>query len=92
MGLMLARQQDVDDSVEVPPLRLRVVGEPSRPAANDAPVRQRRLPFVGHLIGSLRAAIGEDPERTAWLVDRLILTLVILVLMVSLYVLIVDPS
>ena len=89
---MLARQQNTEDNAEVPPSRLKVVGERTLLAAGDAPVRRRRLPFVGNLIGWFREGMREQPERAARLLDRLILVLVIVVVIVSAYVLIADPS
>ncbi len=89
---MLARQPDEETNGEVPPSRLKVVGERTVPAANEAPMRRRRLPLVGNIIGSIREAIRAQPERASRFFDRLILVLVIIVLLVSAYVLIADPS
>ena len=90
---MLARQQNTEDNAEVSPSRLKVVGERTFPAVDDAPAPpRRRLPFVGNLIGLFRKGMREEPERVARLLDRLIIVLVIIVLIVSAYVLIADPS
>ena len=89
---MLARQPYAEDNAEVPPNRLKVVGERTVPTTIAVPARRRRLPLVGNFIAWMREGIREQPERASRLLDRLILVLVIIVLLVSLYVLIADPS
>jgi len=89
---MLARQLEMNDNAEVPPGRLKVVGARPVGTGEEEPGRAGRFGFLGNAMGWLREQVGQQPERYTHLSDRLILLGVIIVLLVSAYVLIVDPS
>ncbi len=94
---MLARQPERDAepdiSPDVPANRVKLVGELLAGPGMETPVRRRRrLPFIGDAISRLREEARLQPERYAQLVDRLILLGITVVVLVSAYILIVDPS
>lgn len=83
---MLARQREVDDSVEVPTNRLKLVGDDIIGTGKEAPARRRRLGFIGSAWVRMREQMRQQPERYARLADRLILLGLAIVLMVSAYI------
>ena len=93
---MLARQTErrpeTDDSSELPGSRLRVVDEGLFGPERERPLPRRRLASVSNVINRFREEARLQPERYAQLVDRLILLGIAVVLVVSAYILIVDPS
>jgi len=89
---MLARQTETDDTAEVPTGRLKLVGERLLEAAGEESGRGGRFAFFGNAVGWIRGQARQRPERYAHLTDRLILLGLIIVVVVSLYVFIVDPS
>ena len=94
---MLARQAErrpeTDESSELLASRLRVVDEGLFGPERERPLRRRRpLAFISNAINSFFEEARLQPERYARLVDRLILLGIAVVIVVSAYVLIVDPS
>jgi len=95
---MLARQAErrpeTDESSELLASRLRVVDEGLFGPERERPLRRRRRPlaFISNAINSFFEEARLQPERYARLVDRLILLGIAVVVVVSAYVLIVDPS
>lgn len=89
---MLAKQREDDDTAEVPTERLKLVGERLLEPAKQARERGRRLAFFGNALDRMREQRRQQPERYARLADRLILLGIAIVLAVSAYILIADPS
>ena len=89
---MLARQLETDDGTEVLSGRLQLVGERAIGSGQAEHRRTGRFAFLGNATGWLRAQIRQRPERYAHLTDRLIILGIIIVLVVSVYVFIADPS
>ena len=92
MTAMLARQLETDRNAEVPPDRLKLVGERPIPTREEEPRGAGRFAFFGNAMGWLREQARQQPERYAHLSDRLLVLGIIIVVVVSAYVFIVDPS
>ena len=97
MIAMLARQPDAEDGFEEPTNRLTVVGDRLPAALRERPNRQRprrarRFRFLGDFLARLREQARLQPEQAARLRDRLILLGIAIVVAVSVYIFIADPS
>jgi hypothetical protein len=88
---MLARQPETNDTSEVPANHLKLVED--RLPQPEVRQGRRRLPFISNALERLREEIRSQPERVAWLTDRLIILGITVVIAVSAYILLVaDPG
>jgi len=92
MTAMLARQLETDRNPEEPPDRLKLVGERPIATGKEETRGVRRFAFLGNATGWLREQVRQQPERYAQLSDRILVLGIIIVVVVSVYVFIVDPS
>jgi hypothetical protein len=85
---MLARQLETDDITEAPQSRLMLVGERQTATVQEESGRARRLAFFGGAIVRISERVRQRPDLS----DRLLVLGIIIVVVVSVYVLVFDPS